>query len=110
MPPAPPKHADSQNWSDPWPPPQPAWCDPPWALTGRSITAWFSAPRDVVAGTLSPDLLPDGDDFRVRFRFYDLTFRAEGPAASQPLAPRTGDFREAAFGVPAVCDAITGET
>lgn len=98
------------SWNDPWPPPQPAWGDPPWALSGRAVTAWFDAPREVVAGCLSPDLLPDGGEFRVRFRFYDLAFEVRGPAAGQPLAPHAGRFREAAFGVPAAVEGVRGET
>jgi hypothetical protein len=95
--------ADSDgNRRDPWPSPQPAWQDPPWLLSGRVLTAWFSVDTDVLRASLSPDLLPLAEaPYRIRLRFYDLAFRALGENPGQSLAPTEGRFRETAVGFPA---------
>jgi hypothetical protein len=84
--------------------------DPPWLMTGRSLTAWFMAPWACVAASLSPDLLPDpAASVRVRLRFYDLTYTALSEDRPGVTAPRTGHFREAVFGVPARSGDVVGE-
>ena len=95
---------------DPWPSPQPAWQDPPWVLSGRVITAWFEAPRPVVEASLSPDLFPESDPpYRVRLRFYELEWEAQGVNRGQSLAPDRGSFREAAVGFPARAGSLEGD-
>jgi hypothetical protein len=60
---------------------------------------------------MSPDLLPKrADEVRIRLRFYDLSFTALHPSHTQPLAPTTGRFREAAVGFPACWQGVEGET
>jgi hypothetical protein len=84
--------------------------DPPWLMAGRSLTAWFMAPWECVAASLSPDLWPArAESVRVRLRFYDLTYEALSNDRPGVTAPRTGHFCEAVFGVPAQAGATVGE-
>src|SRR5438445_7738773 len=82
------------SWRNPWPSAQTPYCDPPWLMRGRSATAWFEAPWDVAASSMSPDLLPNrAPSVRARLRFYDLEFEAAS-AQTPLLAVRQGRFRE----------------
>lgn len=95
---------------DPWPSPQQAWQDPPWLMTGRSLTAWFDVPWSFMRRSMSPDLLPpEAARARIRLRFYDLAFRSLGVRQAGSLAPREGRFREAVVGLPAVAQGTAGE-
>ena len=44
---------DKPLFPHPWPAPQHLWADPPWILSGTSITAWFEVDADVVANLVS---------------------------------------------------------
>lgn len=95
---------------DPWPSPEPAWYDPPWLMRGRSATAWFQAPWEVVEQVMSPDLLPEAaPTVRARLRFYDLEFEAVGGASGQPLIPRIGRFKEGVVAFAARGGGLEGE-
>lgn len=95
---------------DPWPSPQQAWPDPPWLMTGRSLTAWFDVPWGFVRRSMSPDLLPEeAETARIRLRFYDLAFTSLGAWHERSLAPREGRFREAVVGLPALAQGTAGE-
>jgi hypothetical protein len=84
--------------------------DPPWLMTGRSLTAWFMVPWQTIEASLSPDLRPAyADSTRIRLRFYDLTYAALSDDRAGVTAPRTGRFREAVFGVPARFGETVGE-
>ena len=84
--------------------------DPPWLMTGRSLTAWFMVPWQTIEASLSPDLRPDyADSTRIRLRFYDLTYTALSDDRPGVTAPRSGRFREAVFGVPARFGETVGE-
>jgi len=106
-------HSDSVTTvvrREPWPSATEAWMDPPWLMTGRSLTAWFMAPWDCVEASLSPDLLPDhAPSVRVRLRLYDLAYAALSEDRPGVTAPRSGRFREAVFGVPARSGDVVGE-
>ena len=70
--------------------------DPPWLMTGRSLTAWFMAPWETIEASLSPDLWPaSAESTRIRLRFYDLVYTALSDDRPGVTAPRTGRFREA---------------
>lgn len=84
--------------------------DPPWLMTGRSLTAWFMAPWQVIEASLSPDLRPArAESVRMRLRFYDLAYTALSDDRRGVSAPRSGRFREAVFGVPARACETDGE-
>jgi hypothetical protein len=86
-----------------------AWCDPPWTITGRSITAWFPIPRAVLEASLPRHLRrADGDNW-ARLRFYDARFEARDAAESRSFAPRAGAFREAVVAFPAAAGALAGD-
>jgi hypothetical protein len=86
-----------------------AWCDPPWTITGRSITAWFPIPRAVLEASLPRHLRrADGDDW-ARLRFYDARFEARDADENAHFAPRTGAFREAVVGFPAAVGGLEGD-
>lgn len=96
--------------SDPWPSAVEAWMDPPWLMTGRSLTAWFMVPWQSIEASLSPDLRPAySESIRIRLRFYDLVYTALSDDRPGVTAPRTGRFREAVFGVPARFRETVGE-
>jgi hypothetical protein len=97
-------------WRDPWPLPVRAWADLPREMRGRSLTAWFEAPRAALERVLSPDLLPPpAASVRMRIRFYDLEFCALGGVPADHLAPHSGRVREAVVAVPALAGASQGD-
>jgi hypothetical protein len=102
--------ADVPTFRDPWPSAQGTWAYPPWHLSGRVVTAWFPLPRPMVARMLSPDLMADGDELRVRLRFYDLAFAAAGPPREAAPVLADGRFLEAALGVPSRLGDIEADT
>ena len=86
-----------------------AWCDPPWAITGRSITAWFPIPRAVLEASLPAHLRRADRDDWARLRFYDARFEARAVGEGAPFAPRTGAFREAVVAFPAAAGGLEGD-
>lgn len=86
-----------------------AWCDPPWLITGRSITAWFPVPRSVLEAALPRALRRAGEEPWARLRFYDARFEVCKPPAGAPLAPRAGAFREAVVAFPAAAGGCEGD-
>jgi hypothetical protein len=59
---------------------------------------------------LSPDLMADGDELRVRLRFYDLAYAAAGPEREAAPVLRDGRFLEAALGVPSRLGDVQADT
>lgn len=95
--------------TDSWPFARLDWNDSPWVLAGRVVTAWFEVPWEVVERSLAPDLLPEpAPRKRIRLRFYELRFRAEGAHPSS-LAPAEGTFHEAVVAFPARAGSFDGE-
>lgn len=91
-----------------WPTPHVAWQDPPWLLSGRSVTAWFAVSSDVARRVVPSELLPEGaPTVQARLRFYELDFRAVSP--SSPIAPTSGHFMEATIGFAAEAAGIRGD-
>jgi hypothetical protein len=86
-----------------------AWCDPPWTITGRSITAWFPIPRAVLEASLPRHLRREDSDDWARLRFYDARFEARNVGEGAPFAPRTGAFREAVVAFPAAAGSLEGD-
>lgn len=86
-----------------------AWCDPPWLITGRTITAWFPVPRAVLGASLPRSLRRAGEESWARLRFYDARFEACDALQGAPLAPRTGAFREAVVAFPAASGGHEGD-
>lgn len=96
------------TWRDPWPLSHGAYPDPPWIMRGSRVTAWIDIPTSVAVRALSPNLRPSSlGHLRARLRFYDVEF--EGRERSGVSGPRSGVFREAVIGVPAVANQIVGE-
>lgn len=85
------------------------WPDPPWLMSGQTVTAWFHPPEE-----LSSMLL--GTEFRARshhpqpcrLRFYDVDFESAA-ADSWQREPRSGHFHEAVVAIPGRCGDIDGE-
>ena len=102
--------AEQSTFRDPWPSAQGTWAYPPWRLSGRVLTAWFALPRETVARMLSPDLMAEGDELRVRLRFYDLAYAAAGPERVAAPVLADGRFLEAALGVPSRLGDIEADT
>jgi hypothetical protein len=97
--------------SDPWPSAQPSWSDPPWLVSGRSVTAWFDILWENLEQVMSRDLLPEpASSVRCRLRFYDLRFRALGQAPGRSAIESEGRFREGVVGFPARYGPVSGET
>jgi hypothetical protein len=104
------EEAEINHYHDPWPSGQAGWCDPPWILRGRALTAWFSAPWSAVEASMSPDLLPEHyTRVRSRLRFYNLGFEALGPPGGSAPAPRGGVFREGTVAFPCRQGNVSGE-
>lgn len=102
------RRAQLEVFRDPWPSPQSAWSDPPWVLEGRVVTAWFMVDRRAVSQILSPDLLPRNAQPRVRMRvrFYDVLFTAQGAGQREGS---TGRFREAVVAFSGSVGSVDGE-
>jgi hypothetical protein len=86
-----------------------AWCDPPWLITGRTVTAWFPVPQGVLEASLPRSLRRDGEEPWARLRFYDARFEVCDPPPDAPLAPRAGAFREAVVAFPAAAGGCEGD-
>ncbi len=87
-----------------------AWPDPPWRISGRTLTAWFAIEREVLERALPPGLrCSPTEPTWARLRFYDASFEslAEGP--THPLVPRSGTFREAVIAFPACAGGTSGD-
>jgi Acetoacetate decarboxylase (ADC) len=72
----------SRQFADPWPAPTVLWADPPWIMSGTSVTAWFETSAAAVAALLSPAFEPLAGAAGVptRLRFYQIDYE-----------PRDGD-------------------
>jgi hypothetical protein len=79
-----------------------AWPDPPWRISGRTLTAWFEIDRELLERAV-PDALrrPATEPSWARLRFYDARFESLADADTHPLVPRSGTFREAVIAFPA---------
>jgi hypothetical protein len=86
-----------------------AWCDPPWLITGRSITAWFAVPPAVIEASLPPCLRRAGAEHWARLRFYDARFEARDAGEGTLPALRAGGFREAVVAFNAVAGDLEGD-
>jgi acetoacetate decarboxylase len=87
------------------------WPDPPWSISGRTVTAWFDIPRAVLEASLPDFLLPEVSSRPwARLRFYDAAFRTLAPAGLHALAPREGCFREAVVAFPACAGGVEGDS
>jgi hypothetical protein len=84
------------HFPNPWPAPQHLWADPPWVLSGTSITAWFEVDAKAVANLVSPAFKSLTGDTGVitRLRFYDIKFE---PRDGTPEFKKKfgGTFKEA---------------
>jgi hypothetical protein len=86
-----------------------AWQDPPWLMTGRSVTAWFWVPWETAQKVLPIELLPPASPtVRARLRFYDLEFSASSESAGA-FAPKSGRFYEATIGFGAQAGSVLGD-
>jgi len=72
----------AREFADPWPAPEAMWADPPWLMSGVSVTAWFETAPDAVSALLSADFEAQSGSSGVptRVRFYRVDFE-----------PRNGD-------------------
>jgi hypothetical protein len=84
------------------PSPQLAWPDPPWRISGRTLTAWFEIDRERLERAVPEELRrAAGEPSWARLRFYDARFESLADADPHPLVPRSGTFREAVIAFPA---------
>jgi Acetoacetate decarboxylase (ADC) len=81
---------------DPWPAPQHLWADPPWILSGTSITAWFEVDEAAVRNVVSPSFTSFSGDHGVftRLRFYDIKFEPRD-GTDEFKKKMSGGFKEA---------------
>ena len=86
-----------------------AWPDPPWRITGRTLTAWFSVPEAVLAASMPSYLRAADTSPMARLRFYDARFESLSHRDHHPLVPRSGVFREAVVAFPAHVDPLEGD-
>lgn len=99
-----------QTFLDPWPAPDSLWSDPPWIMSGSSVTAWFETDAEAVRKLLSPSFLPlDGiDGVPTRLRFYDITFEPRD-GSPEEKARGAGTFREAVIAFKGSIAQVDGE-
>ncbi|MGH3274633.1 MAG: acetoacetate decarboxylase family protein [Streptosporangiaceae bacterium] len=86
----------SRQFADPWPAPEMPWGDPPWFMSGVSVTAWFETAPDAVAALVSPafEPVPGAAGVPTRLRFYRIDFEPrDGDAAFRHQM--AGQFLEA---------------
>jgi len=83
------------HFPNPWPAPQHLWADPPWILSGTSITAWFEVDKKAVVNLVSPAFKSLTGDAGVitRLRYYDIKFE---PRDGTPEFKKkfSGSFKE----------------
>lgn len=86
----------SQKFPHPWPAPQQLWADPPWILSGTSVTAWFEVDSKVVANLVSPSFqsLCGKEGVFTRLRFYDINFEPRDGSKEYKIQ-MSGAFKEA---------------
>ena len=100
----------NQRFLDPWPSPESMWADPPWIMSGSSVTAWFGTDADAVRNLLSPSFVPlEGvDGVPTRLRFYDIKFEPRD-GSPQEKARGAGTFREAVIAFKGSIAHVDGE-
>lgn len=97
-------------FADPWPAPQHLWADPPWILSGTSITAWFETDLVTVEKLVSPSFKCAIGDKGVitRLRFYDIAFEPRDGSA-EFKKKMSGRFKEAVIAFKGSFADIDGE-
>ena len=101
---------DKPLFPHPWPAPQHLWADPPWILSGTSITAWFEVDADVVANLVSPSFKSISGEKGVitRRRFYDIKFEPRDGSPSFKTK-MSGTFKEAVIAFKGSFAEVEGE-
>ena len=85
------------------------WPDPPWLMSGQTVTVWFEPPADLSQRLLGADFASTARPRRpARLRFYDVSFTGSS-ADSWQRDSSAGRFREAVFALPAEVKGIEGE-
>ena len=100
----------SSNFLDPWPGPDKLWADPPWKLSGTSVTAWYHSDIKTVQKIVSPSFIPtpNKDGVITRIRFYQVNFEpSEGD--KQFKEKYSGKFDEAVIAFKGSVAGIEGE-
>lgn len=94
----------------PWPAPQHLWADPPWILSGTSVTAWFEVSPKVVAGLVSPAFqsISGNKGVITRLRFYNINFEPRDGSADYKVQ-MSGTFKEAVIAFKGSFAGINGE-
>jgi len=95
---------------DPWPAPESLWADPPWVMSGSSVTAWFETDTDAVRKLLSPSFVPlvGIEGVPTRLRFYDVSFEPQD-GSPEAKARGSGTFREAVIAFKGSIAEVNGE-
>jgi hypothetical protein len=98
------------KFPDPWPAPQMLWADPPWILSGTSITAWFEVDKAAVKKLVSPAFegISGEKGVLTRLRFYDIKFEPRDGSADFKRE-MSGGFKEAVIAFKGRCADIEGE-
>ena len=100
----------ARQFADPWPGPEAPWGDPPWLMSGVSVTAWFETSPDAVASLVSPAFEPLRGQAGVptRLRFYRIDFEPrDGDAAFR--SHLAGQFLEAVIAFKGWIAGVDGE-
>jgi hypothetical protein len=101
---------NAREFADPWPAPEAMWADPPWLMSGISVTAWFETSPAAVSALLSPDFEPQcgtgGVPTRVRFYRVDFEPRDGDEEYRRQMA---GQFLEAVIAFKGRIAGVTGE-
>jgi hypothetical protein len=99
-----------ESYRLPWPAPQSLWADPPWILSGTSLTAWFESDSRVVESLVSSNFKSELGETGVvtRLRFYDINFepRDGDPGYKKEMS---GSFKEAVIAFKGEISGIKGE-
>jgi hypothetical protein len=95
---------------DPWPAPDEMWAEPPWLMSGTSITAWYESDPIAVAKNVSPSFVPMVGEkgVRTRIRFYDVDFQPTTGDDAYRIK-MSGKFREAVIAFKGSISGIEGE-
>jgi hypothetical protein len=85
------------------------WPDPPWIMSGTTVTVWFEPPEFLLSALLGDTFADHDNPGRLaRVRFYDVVFSGHGTERRDD-SNLDGSFREAVVAVPARAHDVTGE-
>lgn len=69
--------SEQRQFGDPWPAPTSIWGEPPWVMSGTSVTAWYETDVDYVRQLISPAFVPvigPNGGIPTRSRYYTIDY------------------------------------